>query len=123
MMLRAQNIKLTVSVQNVQPGQGRVRVCLFDNEKDFLNRARQCVDVAVTVKPSVQADFFQVEPGTYAVIVYHDLNSNGKLDRNRIGLPAEPYGFSNNPSTLFGPPSFNRASFSISKSELIVVRL
>ncbi|HRJ30144.1 MAG TPA: DUF2141 domain-containing protein [Cyclobacteriaceae bacterium] len=122
-MLWAQDTTLKISVQKVQPGQGHVRVCLFDNEKDFLNRARQCIDVEATGETSVQTTFQQVENGTYAVVVYQDMNSNGKLDRNWMGLPAEPYGFSNNPSTLFGPPSFSKASFQLTKSTSIIIRL
>lgn len=122
-MLWAQDTTLKIAVQKVQPGQGRVRICLFDNEKDFLNRARQCIDVDATGETSVQTTFQQVENGTYAVVVYQDMNSNGKLDRNWMGLPAEPYGFSNNPSTLFGPPSFSRASFPLTKSTSIIIRL
>jgi uncharacterized protein (DUF2141 family) len=36
---------------------------------------------------------------------------NGKLDTNRLGIPTEGYGFSNNARNLFGPPSFAAASF------------
>ncbi|MBX2946792.1 MAG: DUF2141 domain-containing protein [Cyclobacteriaceae bacterium] len=122
-MLWAQDTTLKIVVQKVQPGQGRIRICLFDNEKDFLNRARQCIDVDATGETSVQTTFQQVENGTYAVVVYQDMNSNGKLDRNWMGLPAEPYGFSNNPSTLFGPPSFSKASFSLTKSTSIIILL
>ncbi|MBX2963249.1 MAG: DUF2141 domain-containing protein [Cyclobacteriaceae bacterium] len=122
-VLQAQETALKVSVLKVQPNQGRVRVCLFDNEKDFLNHARQCIDVSATGESSVQTTFQLVENGTYAVVVYQDMNSNGKLDRNWMGLPSEPYGFSNNPSTLFGPPSFGKASFSVTKPTSIIVRL
>jgi acyl-CoA reductase-like NAD-dependent aldehyde dehydrogenase/uncharacterized protein (DUF2141 family) len=50
-------------------------------------------------------------PGTYAVSVYEDLNSDRKLDHNLIGIPREPVGVSNNPSTRFGPPHFDECSF------------
>ena len=46
-----------------------------------------------------------VKPGNYAIAVFHDLNGNGKLDRNLIGLPSEPYGFSNDVGRR-GFPSF-----------------
>jgi acyl-CoA reductase-like NAD-dependent aldehyde dehydrogenase/uncharacterized protein (DUF2141 family) len=49
-------------------------------------------------------------PGTYAVSVYEDLNSNHKLDRNLIGIPREPVGVSNNPPGHFGPPRFAECS-------------
>jgi uncharacterized protein (DUF2141 family) len=33
-----------------------------------------------------------VTPGDYAISVFHDENSNGKLDRNFMGMPKEGVG-------------------------------
>ncbi len=52
-------------------------------------------------------------PGSYAVAVYHDQNNNHHFDRTLIGLPAEGYGFSNNPAVVFRPPSFGAARFQV----------
>jgi uncharacterized protein (DUF2141 family) len=118
------NYQLTVFVHNVKPGKGLVRVCLFDNEKDFFGNARQCIVVAASgQRESVQVVFDDLEDNTYAVAVYQDLNHNGILDLNWLGIPSEPYGFSNNPSTLFGPPNFSKASFEVQLSRTIFVRL
>jgi len=38
--------------------------------------------------------------------VHHDEDDNLKFNRSLIGLPAEGYGFSNNPKTLIGLPDF-----------------
>jgi uncharacterized protein (DUF2141 family) len=63
-------------------------------------------------------DFFirDVEPGIYAISVIHDLNSNREFDANFIGIPIEPFGFSNNVRNRFGPVSFKAASFEIAQS-------
>ena len=47
----------------------------------------------------------------YAVAVLHDENDNAKMDFNFLGMPLEGYGFSNDASALFGPPSFSAAAF------------
>jgi uncharacterized protein (DUF2141 family) len=39
--------------------------------------------------------FTNLEPGTYAIIAFHDENDNGKLDENGWGVPTEGYAFSN----------------------------
>jgi uncharacterized protein (DUF2141 family) len=49
--------------------------------------------------------------GPVALSAFHDVNGNGRLDRNPMGLPTEPYGFSNNASGNFGPPRFEQAVF------------
>jgi uncharacterized protein (DUF2141 family) len=40
-------------------------------------------------------EFPGVAPNTYAVSVFHDENSNGKLDTNFMGIPREGVGASN----------------------------
>ena len=51
---------------------------------------------------------FQVPPGAYAVAVFQDENGNGRLDRNPLGLPTEPYAFSNDVGRT-SAPSYNSA--------------
>jgi uncharacterized protein (DUF2141 family) len=55
--------------------------------------------------------FFWHRPGTYAVSVFHDENSNGKLDRNILRMPKEGVGVSNNAAGHFGPPKFDDMAF------------
>ena len=49
-----------------------------------------------------------VKPGRYAVAAFLDANGNGRLDKNFLGLPSEPYGFSNDVGRR-GIPSFEGA--------------
>jgi len=56
-------------------------------------------------------------PGRYAIALYQDSNGNDQLDKNLIGMPTEPYGFSNDASAPFGPPDFELAAFTIAATE------
>jgi uncharacterized protein (DUF2141 family) len=47
--------------------------------------------------------------GDYALSVFHDVNGNGELDTNQVGMPIEPYGFSNDAAGNYGPPSFEQS--------------
>lgn len=38
---------------------------------------------------------FELPAGEYAVVAFHDLDGDEDFDRNLIGIPSEPYGFSN----------------------------
>src|SRR5690348_10672911 len=40
--------------------------------------------------------FTGIQTGTYAISVFHDENSNGRLDTNFLGIPREGVGASNN---------------------------
>jgi len=55
--------------------------------------------------------FTDVSEGRHAIKAFHDVNDNGELDTNWMGIPTEPYGFSNDAMGTFGPPSFQDASF------------
>jgi uncharacterized protein (DUF2141 family) len=51
--------------------------------------------------------------GEYAVAVFEDINGNGKLDTNFLGIPKEPVGTSRDAKGNFGPPKFVDAAFKI----------
>ena len=56
--------------------------------------------------------------GDYAVKVFHDENENEELDTNFLGIPTEEYGYSNDASDWFGPPSWEKAKFKFNKPEM-----
>jgi uncharacterized protein (DUF2141 family) len=56
-----------------------------------------------------------VPPGTYALIAHHDRNANGALDRPLLGLPLEPYGYSNGAWTSLGLPAYDAVAFDVGK--------
>jgi len=62
-------------------------------------------------KTEARCDFEDIPPGTYAITVIHDENTDGKLDTNWLGIPKEGYGFSNDVKALLGAPPFSAASF------------
>ena len=68
-----------------------------------------------------QFTFKKLRHKAYAIAVFHDLNSNGVLDKNPLGIPLEPYGFSRNARNTFSAPSFGQASFTHSKTQTISI--
>jgi uncharacterized protein (DUF2141 family) len=60
-----------------------------------------------------------VPTGSWAVLSYQDENDNGKLDRNVLGIPKEPYAFSRDARGRFGPPSFEDAAFELRDEKAI----
>jgi uncharacterized protein (DUF2141 family) len=108
---------LEVTIRKIKEGKGTIRVGLFTNEKDFLNRAT--VGKVVKAKEGeVKVTFENLQPGDYAISVIHDENENGELDSNLVGLPKEGFAFGNNAMGMFGPPSFEKAKIVIEKNEV-----
>jgi uncharacterized protein (DUF2141 family) len=52
------------------------------------------------------------------VSVFHNEDSNGKLDTNFTGIPREGVGASNNAKGHFDPPKFDAAAFRFSGGRL-----
>lgn len=120
-----QEYSLDVIVVGFQASKGILRVCLFDSEDTFFDNSMACeVKDTPSNRQRIVLRFSKKIPaGRYAIAVYQDINKNGILDRNWLGIPSEPYGFSNNPSTLFGPPSFQKASFEMNENLSVTVKL
>ena len=116
--------QLKVEITNFKRQEGQVEICLYDQAEGFMNsrNAKACSWIEVSDKPIVY-EFVDLPTDTYAVIVIQDLNGNKGLDTNFLRIPKEPYGFSTNPSTLFGPPDFEGASFELKEDMEIEVKL
>ncbi len=103
---------LTVNVENLKNDKGDILIGLYDKPDNFPRKASAGQVVRVTDK-SMSVVFDDIHPGSYAVSVLHDENQNKDLDQNRVGIPKEGYGFSNNVMGVMGPPSFRKATFSV----------
>ncbi len=106
---------IVVHVQGLRNQHGSLRAKLYgDNPDDFLVSGKKLNTnrVSLTSK-SVRLCLYAPAPGTYAVVVHHDENSNKKLDQNWIGMPTEGVGFSNNPDLFLAPPSHEEAAFQV----------
>lgn len=117
---------LRVMVEGVHSDSGLIAVTLYaDDSRRFLVRHGSLyVGRTKAVAGTTDACIFVPRPGTYAVAIYHDENANQKFDRNFLGLPAEAYGFSNNPSTMFGLPSFRSVRLAVTQAgQTVHIRL
>ena len=111
---------LNVVADGVRSGEGLLAVTLYaDVSRKFLAKKGSLYVGRVPAVPgTTRACIFVPKPGTYALAFYHDENANQKFDRTTIGFPAEGYGFSNNPSTLAGLPSFRAVRLSVPRTGL-----
>jgi uncharacterized protein (DUF2141 family) len=103
---------VSVSVMGVETQRGNILVALYD-EASWGETA-----VALGRAP-VTGEVVAVEvraPGTgrYAVRLFHDIDGDNELDANLLGIPTEPFGFSNDAPLRFGPPAFADAAFDVS---------
>jgi uncharacterized protein (DUF2141 family) len=105
---------LTVDIRGLESNEGSVAAALYDSAESFDRRTDAVASQRVIPRDGRASwSVADLPAGRYAVAVYHDLNDNGKLDRSSLGPPAEPYGFSNDARSTFGPPGFDSAAIEL----------
>jgi uncharacterized protein (DUF2141 family) len=121
----AERFALTVRVHGLSNARGRVAVALFASAATFPDQKRALAGGLARIdKGRAAVRFDGLRPGVYAVAVLHDENENSKMDFNFLGMPLEGYGFSNDASAPFGPPSFEAAAFVLRpRASFIPVRM
>jgi uncharacterized protein (DUF2141 family) len=108
---------LQVQLSGLRSEKGTVHLCLSASPNRFL----KCKDDPAAVSRSVPAsaagrfDLGLVRAGTYALLVVHDENRNGRLDM-MLGIPREGFGFSNNPAMKPRAPKWEEIRFTVPPS-------
>jgi uncharacterized protein (DUF2141 family) len=52
-------------------------------------------------------------PGRYAIKSFHDIDGDNRMSTNPMGMPIEPFAFSNNARGNMGPPNWADSAFDI----------
>ena len=117
----ASALDLTLEVSGARSSQGHVMAALYDSEQGWLKTALRGERVAAGERCVLV--FKDLPAGTYAVAVFHDENGNGRHDRNAVGIPIEPYGFSRDAAGKFGPPKFDAAAVLVQGDMTLAVKL
>jgi uncharacterized protein (DUF2141 family) len=113
---------LQLTVNQVKNNQGVVRVLLFkgaDGFPDVVEKAYSNASIEIKGNKA-EITFENLPEGTYALSVFHDSQNTGKLRTNALGIPRDGYGFSNNATGTFGPPSFEKAAFKVTAGKNLV---
>ncbi len=98
------------------PSKGTLVLLLFDSANAFGDLRDPAKAVRYPLGGRADYRIEDIPPGEYALMVYYDENGNGRIDKNFIGIPKEPLGFSNQYRPK-GPPRFNRAAFTLREEE------
>jgi uncharacterized protein (DUF2141 family) len=119
---QGQNQNVMVVIKNIRNDKGTVAAALYQSHEEFLKKTWQSRSAA-SRKGEVQLVFENIPPGEYAISVMHDVNNNGELDKNAMGIPKEGFGFSNDAAGTFGPPGFDKAKFILPREGELVITL
>lgn len=104
---------LEVDVSGLRSSRGVVQACLSRNSRYFPDCSRDPAALKISVSAAApKLRFTGVQPGRYALSVFHDANANRRLDMV-LGMPKEGFGFSRNPKVRFGAPKFEQVDIEL----------
>ena len=113
---------ITVRVEVIKSDKGSIVLILCNSQDMYQSELDKYGEISDTSFRSVSAEikgnsfewiFEDIPYGEYALMLYHDENNNGKLDKNKKEPPKEPYAFSNNARAPAGPPKYEKAKFRV----------
>ena len=114
----AEESNLTLNILNLdKPGVLRLTICKnaagFESSVENESEEESCFNDAGEIDQNLKGIDGMLPHGEYAIAVFVDLNGNGKMDKNFLGIPKEQYGFSNNVMGKMAAPSFEQAKFEV----------
>jgi uncharacterized protein (DUF2141 family) len=115
----AQSTSLDVTVSTVTQAAGEVLLAVYNAEDTFGKTSLLAMRKAA-VEGDIEFSFSDLEPGEYAIMVFHDVNSNGELDTNLLGLPKEPWGASLQGKSIFGAPGWSDTRFELTDAGMAI---
>ncbi len=123
LLLAAQH-SLTITIEDIRSEEGVLYLAIYQNSDTWLNESatfRQ--QIVAPKKGTMTLSFSNIPAGNYAVSVLHDMNRDKELNTNWLGMPAEAYGFSNNPGFMMRAPRFSECVFSAGPGSAITIDL
>jgi uncharacterized protein (DUF2141 family) len=108
---------LTLTLDNVRSDQGTLMIAVYSNSAGYesVDPMSAAIQIALpAVKGTSDITLSNVPNGEYAMVIFHDENSNGTLDMAE-SIPTEGYGYSG-ATDKFTIPNFESASTSVGDS-------
>jgi uncharacterized protein (DUF2141 family) len=117
---------LIVKITQFKSSEGVVMVSLANSEEGYKTGEDKALAKGKAKIEGGEATvaFPNLPFGGYAVSLYQDVNANGKLDKNIVGIPSEPYAFSNNARGAMGKPGYDQVRFELKEpSQTITITM
>lgn len=114
----AEEVSVEVLLDNVKVGHSPLYVSVQDANQFRTNDAQAGTIVRSQEKASVSVQL-SVEPGVYAVSIWHDLDEDGQFSRGKDYWPTDGWGSSGNPPQGKAP-SFDDMKVEISSGGQVI---
>ena len=113
-----QAASITLNIKNLRNENGSIRIAIWDQAQGFPGDYTTSIEqVSIPATKDATYTLENVKAARYAIAVFHDANNDEDLNQNRLGIPKEGFGFSNNPRIIFGPPNFRKCNFRVTEGQ------
>lgn len=105
------NELVAIRVAGAANDNGTIKVAIYGSEETFNLPERAWLARSLPLREGEALWVLPVAelPDRLAIAAYHDENGDERLTLNRLGIPSERYGFTQDARGLTGPPSFDQA--------------
>jgi uncharacterized protein (DUF2141 family) len=107
----------SVQVHNVRPSQGFLMVAAYADAESFGKKPMASMRV-VAGEAITSFELCGLSGNMVSLSMFQDLDSDGKMGKNLMGMPTEPWGSSGNPGP-FGP-SWETGKVALDGSKIVV---
>ncbi len=115
---------LDVTIRGIHSATGMLMIAVVNSEAAFNGEAPAVLSLLLAPREGAVSFSTDALPeGDYGIRVMHDENGNGDMDSNMVGMPTEPWGFSNNAMGSFGPPGWSDVRFTLDGSASTTIDL
>jgi len=115
---------LTIDISNIESLTGTIEIGLYNNGEHFLEEGKTFKLISIKVDANQKTVVIKDLPqGEYAISMYHDVNADGECNLNFLGIPTEPYAFSNNFRPRFSAPTFSDCKFNLNSNEILKIKM
>lgn len=105
---------LTLNFEITKDNKGQILFAMYNSAESHMEDTYKTSSIKVeNAKATITIK--DLKTGYYSFSYFHDLNSDGELNTNLVGIPKEPYGFSNGEKGRLGPPNFEDCKIKIDK--------
>ena len=107
----------TVEVHNVRPQQGQLMLAAYASAETFARSPLQSMRVPAG-SATMQVQLCGLAGDKVALMLFQDLDGDGRMGRNVVGLPLEPWGSSGKPGA--NGPAWDSAQVALDGQPIVV---
>ena len=121
----SRDVEVSFEISGLRADLGQLCIAVFGMATGFPNTEQASQTHQLKVEGDRMLVVLRLRTGEpQAVAVFQDLDGNGRLSKNLLGIPVEPYGFSRNARGALGPPKFDSAAIVLpTKADELSIRL